>query len=333
MAVRKRVNKPASVNVAPSKQAMLWYVVLIIGAVVFALAYLWQHLPKRPTYQAPQTPIVQEPNQKQRLSCERAGGKWTDCGNPCHGQDVESCVAMCEPQCLCGGGPSYSCPVNTVCTNKISAKPGEVAIGVCRDKALAQTPTTTESLAKITASVDASAYPFTLKGSVMGTSTAIWWTAIDASSEMIGRGTIRWTMSSSASFEQAIFLSAMPTSTAVRIALTAGSPFDKIEVMATSTKLTPMTRSIYKDDPASTECEALVKESVQLPKTSLPYEATMRAALGDALLGFSVSQGVATIVVPPSAIFSDSCAALRIQAIAKAVTADFPTIKSLVITE
>lgn len=309
----------------------MWYVVLIIGAVVFGLTYLWRHLPTRPSFTIKPAPIVQEPNQQQRLTCERAGGKWTDCGNPCHGQNTDTCIAMCEPQCLCGGAPNYSCPVNTVCTNKVSANPGEPAIGVCRAKTSVQMPTAQKTT--ITVALDASAYPYSLKGTVTGTSTAIWWTVTDESAATIGRGVVTWPASSTASFEQKVFLSSVPTSTALRITLTTGSPTDKIVITATSTKLTSMTRAIYKDDPSSDRCEDLVKETVQLPKTSLPYEATMRAALGDSLLGFSVSQGVATIVVPSSAIYSDSCAAVRIQAIAKAVTKDFPAIKDLVIQE
>lgn len=323
------------------RQTMLWRLVLVIGVLVVGLSLLWRQLPTRPVYPVPQIPPVQELNQQHRLTCERAGGKWTDCGNPCHGQgtslasdgaqDVESCIAMCEPQCLCGGAPKYSCPAKTVCTDLTSGTEGDAPIGVCRESV--KVVETKPVLAKITATVDSSAYPYRVSGTVVGTSTVIWWTALDESVNNIGQGRISWPVTSTASFNETMFLSEMPTSTALRFHFTAGSPEDKIEVTSTSIALSTMTRSIYKDDPNSTVCETLIKESVVLPKTILPFEATMRAALGDALIGFEVSQGVATIVVPPSAIFSDECAAKRIAAIAKAVTADFPSISSLVIQE
>ncbi len=333
MAIRTTKSKKPSVPVATvaPRQAMLWRLVLVVGVLVGGLTLLWRQLPTQPVYPVPETPLVQELNQGQRLTCERAGGKWTDCGNPCHGKDIESCVAMCEPQCLCGGAPKYSCPAKTVCTDLTSGAEGDTPIGVCRDSAKAAI--TKPVLAKITATVDSNAYPYRVSGTVVGTSTVIWWTALDESADIIGRGRISWSVTSTVAFNETMFLSAMPTSTALRFHFTAGSPEDKIEVTSTSIALSTMTRSIYKDDPNSTVCETLIKESVVLPKTILPFEATMRAALGDALIGFEVSQGVATIVVPPSAIFSDECAAKRIAAIAKAVTADFPSISSLVIQE
>lgn len=333
MAIRTRKSKkqPAIVKSSTREQSLLWYVVIVIGVVVVGLTFLWRQLPSRPTYSIPQTPIAVAPNQQQRLTCERAGGKWTDCGNPCHGQDVESCVAMCEPQCLCGGSPNYSCPTKTICTDLATGSEGVAPIGVCRDSE--RVIVTKPVLAKIEATVNGSSYPFIARGTVVGTSTAIWWTALDESVEVIGRGVMSWPVTSTASFEQALFLSGMPTSTSLRFVFTAGSPEDKVEATTTSIALSSMTRSIYKDDPNSTVCDALIKESIVLPKTVLPYEATMKAALGDALLGFQVSQGTATIVVPPTALFSDQCAAGRIAAIAKAVTADFPTITSLVIQE
>lgn len=331
MAVRKRTKKPVQTNIAPSKQAMLWYVVLIIGVVVFALAYLWQHLPKRPTYQAPQAPIVQEPNQKQRLTCERAGGKWTDCGNPCHGQDAESCIAMCEPQCLCGGGPNYSCPANTVCTNKVSAKPGEVAIGVCRESAAvdAVKPVPT----KIIATVDASVYPFTVSSTVLGNASSVLW-IVSQEGNIIDKGIWTFPSATTTVLEKRIFLSEMPGTEKLSFQFTTQwykknteyypSDVSMTTIESTTTKLSPMTRKRYFHEKGIGCGGPLSSVSEVIPKSVYPYESTLRAMYSNDI-DLSVSNGIATVKVSDITCEDED--------IIKAITKDFPTIKSLVIQE
>tara|TARA_Y100000310_G_scaffold337750_1_gene425645 strand:+ start:1606 stop:1923 length:318 start_codon:yes stop_codon:yes gene_type:complete len=60
--------------------------------------------------------------------CEESGGKWNECGSPCAGTDAEVCVAVCSPQCECGGIAGFGCPENFNC--KLSGKIAD-EIGVC----------------------------------------------------------------------------------------------------------------------------------------------------------------------------------------------------------
>lgn len=335
MAIRKRTTKTKAVATKKtiSNNGMLWFFLFLVGIVVAGLTLIWQQLPTRPSYFAVQQPVQKSPYLEQRNSCMRAGGKWTDCGSPCLDQEGDSCAKVCEPQCLCGGTPRYSCPANTVCSTK-NAEPAIEDIGVCRSANAVQEKTPKAPIAEIKASIDASQYPFIATGTVMNASRSIWWTAYDASETIVGNGVISLEKTStSSSFEQTLFLSSMPTSTSLRFFFTAGSPEDRIEIGITSAPLVAMTRTIYKGDLESDQCEAILKEEVKIPKTIYPYEATMRAALGDTLIDLSVVQGKATIVVPNPAIYSANCAGTRIRAIAEAITKDFSSVSDLVIQE
>lgn len=60
--------------------------------------------------------------------CERYGGHWNECGSACAGEPPGTvCIAVCVPQCECGGSAGWSCPPGYYC--KLS---GRDEVGVCK---------------------------------------------------------------------------------------------------------------------------------------------------------------------------------------------------------
>lgn len=120
---------------SPARLAMLLGIVVVL---VFGLVAIWQQIPITPVareeIKPTPPPVVQTeptkpiPKDEKQLTCEKAGGKWIDCGSPCHGSPAGTvCIKMCEAQCLCGGSSAWTCPKDLDCQNK-----DEQGIGVCR---------------------------------------------------------------------------------------------------------------------------------------------------------------------------------------------------------
>ncbi len=111
------------------------FMVAIVAMLTVALLLIWRELPIGPKPSPETPPMVPAPTapaSAEQASCETAGGKWTECGNPCHGKPGEVCIAKCEAQCLCGGSDGWMCPANQACTDFEQAEGATEAVGVCR---------------------------------------------------------------------------------------------------------------------------------------------------------------------------------------------------------
>ncbi len=65
--------------------------------------------------------------------CQQAGGNWNECGNVCTGYGPDCIgIAVCNPQCECGGIAGFNCPAGYEC--RLSGKIVD-EIGVCIPKA------------------------------------------------------------------------------------------------------------------------------------------------------------------------------------------------------
>lgn len=145
---------------APSKTLSILGLLAIIAGVTLGLIAIVRLMPDRPA-----KPVVVEPNNipiiintdPKKQACDQAGGKWTECGSPCHGKPGEVCVMSCEPQCLCGGDAQWSCPKNLACSDYATLVGQNAKVGVCRSTVststavVIPTPTTTIPVATSTA--------------------------------------------------------------------------------------------------------------------------------------------------------------------------------------
>lgn len=61
--------------------------------------------------------------------CQQAGGNWNECGNVCTGYGPDCIgIAVCNPQCECGGIAGFTCPDGYEC--RLSGKIAD-EMGVC----------------------------------------------------------------------------------------------------------------------------------------------------------------------------------------------------------
>lgn len=113
-----------------TKQGALLFV-LLIALVIAGLIFLWKTLPSLD--KEPVTQVKKDPLRELQRQCQFAGGKWIECGNPCHGSATDTaCIRRCEAQCLCGGDQEYRCPKSQTCQQWAIVSTGTKPIGVCR---------------------------------------------------------------------------------------------------------------------------------------------------------------------------------------------------------
>lgn len=127
------------IDVESSPASRLILLLAIVSVVVLGLVFMWKQFPfQQPPSPSPSailpTSTSALPASKEKTTCENAGGKWTECGSPCHGSPPGTiCAQVCEPQCLCGGASNWTCPTDETCINHIEDQNSpSYLVGICR---------------------------------------------------------------------------------------------------------------------------------------------------------------------------------------------------------
>lgn len=297
-----------------------------LALMIFGLVMVVRMIPERkPPVSTTPPPVVEVvPTQGDQARCEKAGGKWTECGSPCHGKPGEVCVTVCEAQCLCGGASKWTCPADLTCQDYEPANSAS-GIGVCRagkpvvTAPTSTTPTTTKPviarpipegmICDETHSIcvrkeDAEANPanpIVVRGSGIAFENTISWELRDGLGALLHRGFTTANapdVGKPGDFEVKAFLSEpMKTATGtLRVFESSakdGSPIHEVNVPVQLVTRTILVSFFYTDRNAAVggECTRVKETVVEIPYSAKPIEATLRAFLSYATTAEKASPG------------------------------------------
>lgn len=349
------------------------FMVAIVAMLTVALLLIWRELPVRtlPSEPAPPAPVVTAPVSAEQTSCESAGGKWTDCGNPCHGKPGEVCITVCEPQCLCGGTDGWACPKEQVCADFEPAEGAPGAIGVCRPEPKRPTtpigPIRTRPEGMI---CDENNYicvyeavrnsvltnPFTVDGSGIAFENTINWRLLDGNGKLLESGYATADapeIGTPGDFRIRAFILSMPETPTGTLQVFEASAEDGRDLhlvnIPVSLPRQAMTSRVYlRAVPTETDCSVVNQLEASVPRTTLPVETSLQLLLrmsdlrpeqtvipkGTRLISLSVANGTANVVLSSEleSYGGGSCNVQAIRAQIETTLKQFSTIRNVVIS-
>lgn len=293
-----------------------------LALMIFGLVMVVRMIPERkpPVTTTPPPVLEVVPTQGDQVRCEKAGGKWTECGSPCHGKPGEVCATVCEAHCLCGGASKWTCPTDLTCQDYEPANSAN-GIGVCRTgkpvvtAPTSTTPTTTpvsiarpipegmicdetHSICINKEDMNAkAANPIVIRGSGIAFENTISWELHDGYGVFISRGFTTADapdVGQPGNFEVKTFLpvsvkTATGTLRVFESSAKDGLPIHVVEVpLNLQTKTMPVS-FYYSDEKAAAagDCTQVKKVVTQIPYSTKPIEATLRSFLSMAFTDYS----------------------------------------------
>lgn len=379
-----RTSKPASAKKktttasAPVQQThapfSIVFMVAIVAMLTVALLLIWRELPigTKPSPETTSTPpVATAPASEEQTSCESAGGKWTECGNPCHGKPGEVCITQCEAQCLCGGADGWTCPKDQVCTDYEQAEGASEAIGVCRSE-LPEPPAPTGPVRErpegmvcddlnficvYEAARDSTlTNPFTVDGSGIAFENTISWRLLDANKNVLETG---FTTADAADIGQpgdfqirGFILSVPETATGTLEVFESsakdGQPIHVLSIPVTLPRVAMTSRIFLRGVPTDTDCSVVNQLELTVPRSNLPVETSLQLLLkmgelrpeqtsipkGTRLESLSVSGGTAKVVLSPEleSYGGGSCNVLSIRSQIETTLKQFSSIRNVEIS-
>lgn len=250
--------------------------------------------------------------------CERGGGYWIECGNPCHGSGEEVCIQVCEPQCLCGGSDEWACPVNFHCSDYEFLASDEVEIGVCRPGAVMEDEDVGEEISEpireapegmicddlnficVDEAVSGSllASPFEVSGTGIAFENTINWRLLDANGKELERGFVTADapdIGRPGKFTIRAFMLNVPetangTLEVLEYSAKDGSPTHVVSIPVRLPQQTMSIRYFVKEADAfpsgetrDIECSEVFMNEAIVPRSVLPVETSLRYLLENSL--------------------------------------------------
>ncbi|MEK7473748.1 MAG: Gmad2 immunoglobulin-like domain-containing protein [Patescibacteria group bacterium] len=370
-AKKKTSSSPVQQTHAPFS---IVFMVAIVAMLTVALLLIWRELPigtKPSPETTPAPPVATAPASEEQTACETAGGKWTECGNPCHGKPDEVCITQCEAQCLCGGADGWQCPKDQVCADYEQADGATEAVGVCRVQP-AESPTPTGPVRSLPqgmicdelnflcvyeAAKDATlSNPFTVDGSGIAFENNISWRLLDANGTVLESGFVTADapdIGQPGDFQIRGFILSVPTTATGTLEVFESSAKDgqPIHVLGIPVILprTAMTSRVFlRAVPTETDCSVVNQLEASVPRSGLPVETSLRLLLkmaelrpeqtvipkGTRLESLTVSGGTANVVLSPELenYGGGSCNVLAIRAQIETTLKQFSSIRNVEIS-
>jgi hypothetical protein len=378
-----RSSKPASAKKkktppsAPVQQThapfSIVFMVAIVAMLTVALLLIWRELPigTKPSPETTPPPVATAPASEEQTACETAGGKWTECGNPCHGKPGEVCITQCETQCLCGGADGWQCPKDQVCTDYEQAEGASEAIGVCRSEP-SEPPVPTGPVRErptgmicddlnficvYEAAKDSTlSNPFTVDGSGIAFENNVNWRLLDANGIVLESG---FTTADApdigrpGDFQIRGFILSLPQTATGTLEVFESSAKDGKPTHVLSIPVilprTAMTSRVYlRAVPTETDCSVVNQLELIVPRSGLPVETALRLLLkmaelrpeqtvipkGTRLVSLAVSGGTAKVVLSPEleSYGGGSCNVLAIRSQIETTLKQFSSIRNVEIS-
>ncbi|KAA0207066.1 hypothetical protein EDM68_00530 [Candidatus Uhrbacteria bacterium] len=349
------------------------FMVAIVAMLTVALLLIWRELPigTKPVPQPEPAPVATAPVSPAQSACETAGGKWTECGNPCHGKPGEVCITQCEPQCLCGGDEGWSCPKDQVCTDVETLEGETEAVGVCRSAPSVppvpvgparETPEGMicddlnficlyEGVRNSTLS-----NPFLADGSGIAFENTINWRLLDGNGTELESGFVTADapeVGQPGNFQIRGFILSVPaTSTGTLEVFESsakdGRPVHVVRIPVILPRQTMISRVYLRAVPTETDCSIVNQLEASVPRSGLPVETSLRLLLkmaelrpehtaipkGTRLESLTVSNGTANVVLS-SELESYGGGACNVEAIRSQIETtlkQFSTVRNVVIS-
>ncbi len=371
---KKAAPPPPPPPPVPSGSRVLAFIAILAIAVV-GFVLVWKELPSQnkgpvvvPLDTTSTGPV--SPEGLTKATCEAANGHWIDCGSPCHGKNSDTCVQVCEPQCLCGGIAGWQCPANTVCTDYEPNAQTPDALGVCRKPAVvtstAEVPPgmvcdpESHSIC-VSQSVKDSllANPIMVTGTAVAFESQFSWKLEDNNGNVIEQGNIHANQPDAGipgPFTLRQFYSSLPHTGSGILTLYEASAKDgsPTHVLALPVRLPTLTQiaQIYlptKNGATSGQCNDVTAVEVPIIVTKLPIEATLNRLLtplptsetrgltssipaGTRLISLSVGSGLAKAVFSQELDAGGSCRVAAIRAQIEQTLKQFSTVKRVEIS-
>ncbi|HEU0051014.1 MAG TPA: GerMN domain-containing protein [Patescibacteria group bacterium] len=291
----------------PAMRAIAFVAIVLVA--VIALIFVWKQMPSRDSNSVvpptpTTTPAVLTPDGLSKADCEAAHGHWTDCGSPCHGKNTDTCIQVCEAQCLCGGIAGWQCPKDFTCTDYDPGPNVPDALGVCRKGS--NQATSTDALLReapagmvcgernaicISQRVKDSllSNPIMVTGTVVGIfENQFQWKLTDATGTLLEQGAITasGTAGDLSNFQIRQFFSSLPHTTSGILTIFDSSPKDgqPIYTLAQPVRLPNTVQTVKlallpKTDTNRLDCSKTIMVEVPIVKTGLPVEATIQRLL------------------------------------------------------
>ncbi len=370
-------SKKKAAPAAPPEQThasfSIVFMVAIVAMLTVALLLIWRELPigTRPAPEAPAAPVVTAPPSAEQTACESAGGKWTECGNPCHGKPGEVCITQCEPQCLCGGDEGWSCPKDQVCTDFETVEGMAETVGVCRETP--PEPPAPAGPARDTpegmvcdelnficvyegARGSTLSNPFLVDGNGIAFENTISWRLLDAKGEELESGFVTAKapeIGQPGEFQIRGFMLAVPQTATGTIEVFEssakdGQPVHVLRIPVLLPRQTMTSRVYLRAVPTETDCSIVNQLELPVPRSNLPVETSLRLLLkmselrpehtaipkGTRLESLSVSNGTANVVLSPEleSYGGGSCNVEAIRSQIETTLQQFSSVRNVVIS-